>query len=942
MSTDGAAPRLALIDGHAQFFRAYYAIRSGMTSPVTKESTHLTFGFVSMLLRMLREDPPDFLAVVIDVSGDRETFRSEIYPEYKAQRDPPPEDFHPQVERCLEILDRMHIPVIGVAGVEADDVIATIARRVADDDDDLIVRIVSRDKDLTQILNDRVEMYDPYKDELVGPNEVFKVEGIEPRHVVDLLTLMGDTIDNVPGVEGIGPKTAAKLILQYGSVEALYDNLDDIRGKRRERLEEARDQVGLARDLVTLRDDVEFEWSVERAKYTPEDIDLDACDALFEQLGFNRLRDDLRAIVGRTIMRPASTSSTMTSNAMPESLFDARDDEPTVPPGDYVLVNTVEQLDAVIEAARHAGTFAIDTETDGLQPVSANLCGISIATTTGAAWYIPTRSPEPDTHLDTETVIGRLRPILEDASIAKIGHHIKFDINVLRAHGARLAGVTVDTMIASYVLDATRSSHRMDVLALALLNHRCIPLTDLIGKGAAQKTFDQVPLAQAVPYAAEDADVTLRLRDAMMPEIDAENLSDLFNEVEMPLIDVLAEMEFNGILVDPAELERQRDRLQVRIESLRQSIIDDAPHVFSPDSPKQLAAVLFNTPDDDPPGLGLKVIKRKKTGPSTDVEVLERLSADPDVTTDIPQRIVEYRQLTKLVGTYLDALREAINPKTTRVHASFHQTVAATGRLSSSDPNLQNIPIRTDVGREIRRAFRAPDNFVLLTADYSQIELRILAHLSEDEALIEAFAQEEDIHRAVAAEVFGVAPEEVTSAQRGSAKMVNFGIVYGITAYGLARRLGPGTSVSEAEAIITGYKARFRRITEFLDACVRQAAQHGYVETMLKRRRQVPDVHERNQQRRALAERTAINTVVQGSAADLIKMAMIDLHRALPSTSHSSRVLLQIHDELVFEVPAGDVEAVAAEVRARMEGAMELRVPLKVDTAWSTTWIEAK
>ncbi|MCA9295963.1 MAG: DNA polymerase I, partial [Phycisphaerales bacterium] len=873
-------PRVVLIDGHAQFFRAYYAIRSGMTSPVTSEPTNLTFGFISMLLKLLRETPPEYLAVVIDVAGDRETFRSEIYPEYKANRDHAPDDFHPQVERCLAVLRHMGIPVLGEAGVEADDVIATIARTVAEQNDNLTVRIISRDKDLTQLLNDRVEMYDPYKDELVGPSDVFKVEGLEPKHVVDMLALMGDAIDNVPGVEGIGPKTAAKLIMQYGSIDNLYAHLDEIKGKRHDNLEAARDQVPLARRLVVLRDDVPLDWSIDRAKYEPEAIDVAACDALFEELGFNRLKDDMRAVARRGAPADAEPSAGAASPApaqtgfdtldMPGSLFAMAGSESTAttePAGDYRLDATADELDQVIADVRAAGFCAVDTETDGLAAVSANLCGVSIATATGSAVYIPTRSPEPDRHLDTQTVLDRLRPMLEDPAIRKIGHNIKFDLNIFRAHGVHLAGVDFDTMIASYVLDATRSSHKMDSIAMAMLDHRCIPIVDLIGKGKSQITFDQVALDLATPYAAEDADITLRLKELMAPKLDAEHLRPLFDDLEMPLIEVLADMEFNGILVDPDELERQRLLLTKRIDELRQSIINDAPHPFNPDSPKQLAVALFNAPDDDPPGLGLKVIKRNKTGPSTDVEVLERLSADPSVTTDIPERIVEYRQLTKLVNTYLESLRDAINPKTGRVHASFHQTVASTGRLSSSDPNLQNIPIRTEVGREIRRAFRAKPGDVLVTADYSQIELRILAHLSEDENLIEAFARGDDIHAAVAAQVFGVAQEDVTSEQRGSAKMVNFGIVYGITPFGLARRLVPGTSVSEADAIITEYKARFRRITEFLDACVKQAETLGYVETMLKRRRAVPEVHDRNPQRRALGERTAINTVVQGSAA---------------------------------------------------------------------------
>jgi DNA polymerase-1 len=497
-------------------------------------------------------------------------------------------------------------------------------------------------------------------------------------------------------------------------------------------------------------------------------------------------------------------------------------------------------------------------------------------------------------------------------------------------------------MIASYVIDSARSSHRLDALSLAHLEHTCTPLTDLIGKGRAQKRFDQVPLEQAVPYAAEDADVTLRLRGVFEPQLRDLGLRKLFDEIEMPLVDVLAELEWNGIHVDPEELDRQREALAKRIEMLRREIQDECPHSFNPDSPRQLAAVLFNKPDQEPPGLGLKPLKRGKQGPSTDQEVLEKLAGDPDIDTPVPSLVIELRQLTKLVSTYLVALKDAINPDTGRVHASFNQTVAATGRLSSSDPNLQNIPIRTDVGREIRRAFRAEPGNVLITADYSQVELRLLADLAEDPALIDAFHRDLDIHTAVAAEVYGVAPEAVTPGQRHSAKMVNFGIIYGITPFGLSRRLGGQASVEEATRIIADYKNRFTRIDAFLHKCIEQAETQGYVETILKRRRAIPQITDRNPQRRALGERMAINTVVQGSAADLIKVAMIDLHRRLPEAFPDTRMLLQIHDELVFEAPGQQAEDVAKLVAERMEAAMELRVPLKVDVGWSDCWVDVK
>ena len=941
MATGQTQPKtLYLIDGHAQFFRAYHAIGSGMTSPVTQEPTNLTFGFVGILLKLLRDYKPDYLAVVIDVSGDRESFRSELYPEYKANRDPAPDDFHPQVQRCLEILGLMNVPVLGMEGVEADDVIATLVKQLPREHKDLNIRIISRDKDLSQLITDRVELFDIHKDELVTPDVIFKTEGVKPENVRDILALMGDPTDNVPGVPGIGPKTAAQLILRYGSLDELLAHLDEIKGKRRENLEASRDLLSLSTALVSLKDDLDIALELSTAQNDPSTIAVDRLGALFRELGFNRHQTDLQRLVASG---GGASAKSEPAAGFDEQLFGTPSTAaPSTPSGQYESITTTKQLDAFVKRAKEAGVFAIDTETDSLSTRSANLCGVSISIEPGTGVYIPTRSPEPNKHLDTETVVTHLRPLLEDASIKKIGHNLKFDINVLRRHGIRLAGASFDTMIASYVIDASRSSHKMDVLALALLEYVCTPITDLIGSGKKQRTFDTVPLEQAVPYAAEDADITLRLRKVLAPKLEAMNLQALFDDLEMPLVEVLAELEWNGIRIDPDELDRQREHLVERIDELRQQISDAAPHPFNPDSPKQLAAALFHKPGSDPPGLGLKVIKRGKTGPSTDQEVLEKLSADPDVRSDVPQLIVAYRQLTKLVNTYLVALKEAINPQTGRVHASFNQTVAATGRLSSSGPNLQNIPIRTDVGREIRRAFVAAPGNVLISADYSQIELRLLAHLSEDETLIAAFERGEDIHTTVAADVFGVNPNDVTPTQRDSAKMINFGIVYGITPFGLSRRLGDEVSIEEAAEIINGYKARFARIDEFLQRCVDKARTHGYVETMRNRRRSIPQIDASNPQQRALGERMAINSVVQGSAADLIKIAMIDLYRRLPDAFPKVRMLLQIHDELVFEAPAEQDEKVQAFVQLRMESAMELRVPLVVQTASSTNWIDAK
>ena len=958
---------LYLIDGHAHFFRAYHAIRTAMTSPVTQEPTNMTYGFTAMLLKLMRDYSPDYLAVVIDVAGDRESFRSEIYPDYKANREPPPSDFKPQVTRCLEVLEAFGIPVLGQDRVEADDVIATISKQIGAVDNGINVRIISKDKDLTQINFPGVEMFDIYKDEVVDPAKIFKTDGVQPEHVRDILALMGDSVDNVPGVPGIGPKTAAKLILQYGSIKKLYDHIEEIKGKRRENLEQSRDDVLRSMKLVSLVDDCEVDFKIESARLQPQQFDVAKLHGIFDQLGFNRHKTDVSALAGgedagtdngKGGNRELADSNSQTVGESNEGgggiggrivggfgggLFSHLDaPQPTAhKPGDYYGVESIAALKKLATKIRKAGCFTFDTETTGLSPLQSDLVGISVSLQEMEAYYIPLIADNEEV-LPRDEVLKIMQPIFEDEKIEKTAHNLKFDMNVLRKHGIHLRGKMFDTIVASYVLDASRTSHSMNALSLAHLQHTCQPITELIGSGTKQRSFSTVPLEAAINYAAEDADITQRLRVLFEKQLGKSDLRKLFDDVEMPLVEVLAELEFNGIRVDPDELDGQREVLAERIDALRSEIIDASPHVFNPDSPKQLAAALFNKPDAEPPGLGIRPLKRNKTGPSTDAEVLEKLAADPEVDSPVPKLIVEYRQLTKLVNTYLVALKEAINPDTGRVHASFNQTVAATGRLSSSDPNLQNIPIRTEVGRDIRKAFVAEPGHVLITADYSQIELRLLAHLSEDEALIEAFQQGQDIHTAVAAEVYGISPDEVTSQQRGSAKMVNFGIIYGVTAFGLARRLGQDVSNSDAQKIIDDYKARFTGIDRFLQQCVEEALANGHVETILKRRRAIPQIHDRNQARRSLGERMAINTVVQGSAADLIKLAMIDLHAQLPKKFSDTKMLLQIHDELVFESSESDAEKVQSFVVKRMEAAMKLAVPLKVEAAATKSWSDAK
>jgi DNA polymerase-1 len=972
---------LYLIDGHAQFFRAYHAIRTPMSSPVTKEPTNATFGFVGMLLKVFRELKPDYLAVAIDVSGDKETFRSELYPAYKATREAPPEALGPQIERCISLLREIGVPVLGVPGFEADDVLATIiTRERAEHPDDLAIRIVSKDKDLQQLLaQGHVEMYDVHTDERIDEARLKQEKGVTPAQVIDMLALMGDNVDNVPGVVGVGPKTAAELIAQWGSLENVLANVDQIKGKRAENIRAAAPHLPLSKQLVTLRHDTPIEFKLEDADVSR--LQLNRLAPVLKDLGFNRFQEELKQILGQSVGANGDGGSGGVGGAVttpdaersvarkPESagvggLFDHLTSAQALVrgvAGHYEAVTTAAQLADLVALLRRAEIIAFDTETTSLSPLDCKLCGLSFAVEPGKAFYVPLRTPDPSRHLDEKAVLTALGPILEDPAIAKCGHNLKYDMLVMRSCGVEVRGGGAgfegrsrlfDSMVASYLIDSSRSGHGLDSLTLGLLGHTNIPISDLIGSGRQQRTFDTVGLELATQYAAEDADMSLRLCLLFMPQLRAMGLMPLFESVEMPLVEALAELEWNGITVDPRELDHQAERLNKRIDDLRRRISEAAPHPFNPDSPKQLAAALFNAPDADDPGLGIKPLKKTKTGFSTDIEVLEKLAADPAVTSPVPSLIVEYRQLTKLVSTYLTALKAAIHPRTHRVHASFHQAVAATGRLSSSDPNLQNIPIRTDIGREIRKAFIAPPGRVLVSADYSQVELRLLAHLSRDPALTEAFKRDEDIHAAVAAQIHGVPLDKVTREQRNGAKMVNFGIVYGVTPYGLARRLNIDNAA--ATQIIDEYKRRFAGISTFLEECIAQAKRFGYVETILKRRRPIPGIDSRNGAERALAERTAINSVVQGSAADLIKLAMVDLYSRLSKHAAHRRpggaspeladvqMLLQIHDELVFEAPESIAEPVRALVVERMERAMELSVPLKVDASISRNWFEGK
>ncbi len=938
-----------LVDGHAQFHRAYHAIRTPMSSPLTGEPTNLVFGFSNMLAKVLREQRPEHLVVAIDASGDRGTFRSRIDPEYKANREAPPEDFGPQVDRCLELLKALGIPVVAVEGVEADDAIASLVARWRREDPDIEIRILSRDKDLAQITDERTRLFDPQADAFVDTEKLFGRPGLEPRQVPDVLALMGDTVDNVPGVPGVGPKTAAELVIRYGSLDELLAHADELKGKRGEAIRDAAELVRRSRRLVELKSDLEIDLPLARARLEFDRADPEAVDGLMRTLGFNRLREEFAQLLGHE-PPPTAAAQEAPSAASREGLlfaegFEDEAEEIFTPP--TTIVRTPRELAALATRVREAidsgRPIAFDVETTGLVPRRAALCGLSLAFDGEEGMYVPIRSPEASKHLAASEVLAGLGPLWSDPRVVLLGHNLRFDLVSLRSAGAAFAGRVIDTMIESHLVAPIGAGHALKDVAERVLGIRPRRIETLIGerRGGAQKSFDEVPLSEAAPYAVQDAVLAWRLHERFAERIEEAGQAALCRDVEFPLVAVLEGLEFEGIRVDPDELDRQREVLERDLDRLRREIVEAAPAPFSPDSPKQLAAVLFGDPDGDPPGLGLRPLRKGKTGPSTDSETLGRLEADPDIETPLPGLVLEYRGLSKLVGTYLIALKQAINPETGRIHATFHQAATATGRLSSSDPNLQNIPIRTARGREIRKAFKAADGAMLLSADYSQIELRVLAHLSGDPGLVEAFREDRDIHVSVAAEVFGVPPAEVTSEMRGVAKMVNFGIVYGITAAGLARRLGGDTTRERAAEIIETYKARFSRIDAFLEACVSKARTDGYVETILGRRRPIPQIGSRNPSERAFGERAAINTVVQGSAADLIKVAMVGLDRRLREAGSPARMLLQIHDELVLEVPRDQLDAAKSLLVETMEQAMTLDVPLRVDSAWAANWFDA-
>lgn len=885
-----------VIDSHSLIFQVFHAI-GGMTSP-HGEPVNAIFGFTRDLFYLLENKKPDFLICAFDRPGP--TFRHELFEDYKADRGEMPEELSVQFPGIRQVIEILNVPLIEHEKYEADDVLATIARIC--DAAKANCMLVTGDKDCRQLITDHVSIYNIRKDSVYDKNALASDWGIRPDQVVDFQSLVGDSVDNIPGVARIGPKTATDLLKRFDNLEEIFKRIDEISGAKQQYLVNGQDDAIKSRELVRLVDDLplQIDWEAAAAG----DINTEAGIELFRKFGFRGLSDQLVKLGGQT-------KKTVTWDV------------------DYQCIDTIEQLDKLVEKLAEQKQISMDVETTHVQSRWAELVGYSFCFTEGTAYYIPVRAPSGETCLDHQQTLEKLRPILENPDIEKVGQNLKYDLVVLRTAGIEVRGVGFDTMVASYLLEAGRRSHSLATLAKHYLNYDMAPIESLIGKGKNQKSMDEVPVKDVTHYAAEDADVPFRLRPLLESRMQEWNLSSLFQDLELPLIDVLVELEFNGIRVDTHRLAELGNELSERVDALEEEIYKLAGSEFNIASPKQLAKILFTD-------LGLPIIKKKKSNPSTDADVLEQLALEHP----LPAKIIEYRQFSKLKNTYVDALPSLVHPKTSRVHASFNQVVAATGRLSSSDPNLQNIPIRTEVGRQIRSAFLPgqPD-WKLLAADYSQVELRVLAHFSGDEALLEAFHRDEDIHALVASQVYNVSLEEVNSDMRRGAKAVNFGVVYGLTSFGLSKALN--IEREAAAEFIEAYFARYPRVDEFIRETMDECREQGYVSTLFGRRREIRGIrHNTSGRQRTLAERMAINTVIQGTAADLIKQAMINIHRKMKQHNHQSRMLLQIHDELVFEVPPEEIEMISTLVVTEMENAAELKVPLKVDLKLGDNWAE--
>ena len=893
---------LVLVDGSSYLYRAFHALPPLSNS--RGEPTGAVYGVINMLRSLLAEYTPEHVAVVFDARG--KTFRDDLFAEYKANRPPMPDELAAQIEPLHTLVQALGLPLLQVPGVEADDVIGTLARQASAQGMDTVIS--TGDKDMAQLVDRHVTLVNTMSHSVLDPQGVQDKFGVPPERIIDLLALMGDSSDNIPGVPKVGPKTAAKWLGVYGSLDTVIAHAGEIKGKVGESLRDHLETLALSRELATIRCDVELEIGPQDLQ--PRQPDVEQLRDWYTRLEFSRWLDEL-------------------DGEIPPAAAEAGE----APDSHYETVLTEARLEDWLARLEAAGEFAIDTETTSLDYMAARIVGVSFAVKAGEAAYVPLAHDYPGApdQLDRATVLARLRPLLENTQYKKIGHNLKYDRNVLLNHEITLSGMRFDSMLESYVIDSTATRHDMDSVALKYLGHRTIKYEEVAGKGANQLGFNEVPVETAAPYAAEDADITLRLHQAIWPRLQAEpGLEKIYNEIELPLLTVLSDMERTGVAIDIDMLARQSRELAGRILEVEEEAQREAGQPFNLGSPKQIQEILFDK-------LQLPVLaKTPKGAPSTAESVLQELALD----YPLPRLILEYRSFSKLKSTYTDRLPEQLCAATGRVHTSYHQAVAATGRLSSSDPNLQNIPVRTEEGRRIRQAFVAPAGYRLLAADYSQIELRIMAHLSSDDGLLKAFAAGADVHRATAAEVFGVAPEQVTGDQRRSAKAINFGLIYGMSAFGLARQLGIARGA--AQEYIELYFARYPGVRNYMEATREQARERGYVETVFGRRLYLPEIRARNQQRRAAAERTAINAPMQGTAADIIKRAMIGLHGWIGSQSALDiTMIMQVHDELVFEIAEADVEQARAPIREAMVAAAGLKVPLVVDIGVGRNWDEA-
>lgn len=885
-------PCLFLIDGSSYIYRAFFAIPHLSNSKGFP--TNAIYGFTNMLLKVLREQAPEYMAIAFDAPGP--TFRHEVYGAYKANRPAMPEDLRPQIPYIKEVVGALGIPVLEKEGYEADDLIGAVAKKLEGQEIDTV--IVSGDKDLIQLITQHVTMYDPMKDKTYEIPEAKERFGVAPDKIVEVMGLCGDSSDNIPGVPGIGEKTAIKLIQEFGSIEGVLKNVDKVKNaKLRESLTHHADQARLSRELATIDTQALLEWKLESLKLgSPDRVKI---QGIFKEMEFSKLLKEW---------------------ATQEKL----------PAKDYHFLTEKKDLEALVETLKAAGAFSLDLESTALEPMRAEIVGLSFSFKPHQAFYIPVGHTYPGTpqQLDKNEVLNALRPLLEDPTLKKYGQNIKYDYILLAKSGIHLRGIAGDTMIASYLLNPSKHSHSLEELAREYLDHQVITYAEVAGSGPRALSFDRVDIKKACQYSCEDADLTLLLANLLMPKIEADGFADLFHRVELPLIEVLAAMEMNGVRLDVPLLSSMSEDFEGQLEKISREIYDLAGETFNINSPQQLGKVLFEK-------LKLPGGKRTKTGYSTDVEVLNELGKE----YPLPAKILEYRSLSKLKSTYVDALPQLLNPATGRIHTSFNQTVTATGRLSSSDPNLQNIPIRSPEGRRIREAFVPEEGYLILSADYSQIELRILAHLSGDTSLIETFQRDKDIHAATAAEIFHVSPDLVTPEMRRLAKVINFGIIYGMSAFGLSKELAVTPAV--AQAYIANYFKKYHGVREYLDKSLEVARERGYVTTLMNRRRYLPDIRSNNRSVRQFAERIAFNAPIQGTAADLIKVAMINIHCRFLKEKRKAKLILQIHDELVFEVPMKELEKVKALVKEEMEGVVKLYIPLKVDIGVGKNWAEA-